>query len=466
MVRAPRSLRTVDGGDHLSRGPRGARTLARDARVARAGRDRHRGVVRRRPRVDRRLVGRSVGSRRVARAGSGRGGVRARHAHAPRRAGATAPPPGAGLVAYVLRAPVRGRVVRRRPRHRVPDVPVGRHARRRGVRRDRERESGGGRAHRGAVRPGARALRDRRVALGHAGAEPRARRPVGVDVGCGSAPDERRRAPRDRGHRRRRVVPGGRRVLVDVRGRRAGRGVHVGGRVEGRLAAPLAARAGGARAASAPRACRRLGRPLERSTGSAPRRGGAAARGGRLVGRVAHRLLGHARRLAGPDERTRRVRVLRRPGVRRAPVRPRAERAAARDRRVRRDPGRGCAGGLAAGRARGRRRAPAGAHARCARGGGPGRVADVGVARPRAARMTPVTRAGSIARRLLPFALAFLTVAGVTAAAFAGGAATRAQVEDPNDTKGHAGRPARLVRAGGGPAALDGRHVLARGPRS
>ena len=50
--------------------------------------------------------------------------------------------------------------------------------------------------------------------------------------------------------------------------------------------------------------------------------------------------------------------------------------------------------------------------------------------------MTSVTRAGSIARRLLPFALAFLTVAGVTAAAFAGGGATRAQVEDPNDTRG------------------------------
>jgi hypothetical protein len=47
-----------------------------------------------------------------------------------------------------------------------------------------------------------------------------------------------------------------------------------------------------------------------------------------------------------------------------------------------------------------------------------------------------VTRAGSIARRMLPFALACLTVAGVTAAAIAGGAATRAQVEDPNDTRG------------------------------
>ncbi len=50
--------------------------------------------------------------------------------------------------------------------------------------------------------------------------------------------------------------------------------------------------------------------------------------------------------------------------------------------------------------------------------------------------MTPVTRTGSIVRRLLPFALASLTVAGVTAAAFAGAAATRAQVLDPNDTRG------------------------------
>ena len=45
-------------------------------------------------------------------------------------------------------------------------------------------------------------------------------------------------------------------------------------------------------------------------------------------------------------------------------------------------------------------------------------------------------RLASLSRRLLPFALAILTVAGVTAAALAGGASTRAQVEDPNDTKG------------------------------
>lgn len=50
--------------------------------------------------------------------------------------------------------------------------------------------------------------------------------------------------------------------------------------------------------------------------------------------------------------------------------------------------------------------------------------------------MTHMTPAGSIARRLLPFALAFLTVAGVTVAAFAGGSTTRAQMEDPNDTRG------------------------------
>jgi len=58
------------------------------------------------------------------------------------------------------------------------------------------------------------------------------------------------------------------------------------------------------------------------------------------------------------------------------------------------------------------------------------------MARQRTARVTHVTRAGSITRRLLPFALASLTVAGVTAAAFAGGSATRAQLLDPNDTKG------------------------------
>jgi hypothetical protein len=47
-----------------------------------------------------------------------------------------------------------------------------------------------------------------------------------------------------------------------------------------------------------------------------------------------------------------------------------------------------------------------------------------------------VTRVGLSARRLLPFALAFLTVAGVTVAALAGGSPLRAQVEDPNDTRG------------------------------
>jgi hypothetical protein len=47
-----------------------------------------------------------------------------------------------------------------------------------------------------------------------------------------------------------------------------------------------------------------------------------------------------------------------------------------------------------------------------------------------------VTPSGLFTRRLLPFALAFLTVAGFTAAAFADGASTRAQVEDQNDTRG------------------------------
>jgi hypothetical protein len=47
-----------------------------------------------------------------------------------------------------------------------------------------------------------------------------------------------------------------------------------------------------------------------------------------------------------------------------------------------------------------------------------------------------MTRVGLRARRLLPFALALATVVGVTAAALAGGATSRAQVEDGNDTKG------------------------------
>jgi len=39
-------------------------------------------------------------------------------------------------------------------------------------------------------------------------------------------------------------------------------------------------------------------------------------------------------------------------------------------------------------------------------------------------------------RRALPFAVALLIAAGVTAAAIAGGPASRAEVRDPNDTKG------------------------------
>jgi hypothetical protein len=46
-----------------------------------------------------------------------------------------------------------------------------------------------------------------------------------------------------------------------------------------------------------------------------------------------------------------------------------------------------------------------------------------------------VTRIGLVRRRLLPFAMACLTVAGVAAAALAGGP-SRAQVQDPNDTRG------------------------------
>jgi hypothetical protein len=47
-----------------------------------------------------------------------------------------------------------------------------------------------------------------------------------------------------------------------------------------------------------------------------------------------------------------------------------------------------------------------------------------------------MTRVCLFARRSLPFAVAFLTAAGVTAAALAGGASSRAQVQDANDTRG------------------------------
>lgn len=49
---------------------------------------------------------------------------------------------------------------------------------------------------------------------------------------------------------------------------------------------------------------------------------------------------------------------------------------------------------------------------------------------------TRLTRVGLFIRRLLPFAVAFLAVAVVTAAAIAGGSPSRAQVQDPNDTRG------------------------------
>lgn len=43
---------------------------------------------------------------------------------------------------------------------------------------------------------------------------------------------------------------------------------------------------------------------------------------------------------------------------------------------------------------------------------------------------------GSAVRRVLPFVLAAATVVAITAAALAGAAGTRAQVDDPNDTRG------------------------------
>ena len=47
-----------------------------------------------------------------------------------------------------------------------------------------------------------------------------------------------------------------------------------------------------------------------------------------------------------------------------------------------------------------------------------------------------MTRTSLFGRRALPFVLACVTVVGVTVAALAGGSASRARVDDPNDTKG------------------------------
>jgi hypothetical protein len=47
-----------------------------------------------------------------------------------------------------------------------------------------------------------------------------------------------------------------------------------------------------------------------------------------------------------------------------------------------------------------------------------------------------VTRPALFARRSLPFVVALLTVIGMTVVALAGGPASRAQVQDPNDTRG------------------------------
>ena len=119
------------------------------------------------------------------------------------RAGSATPPAGAGLVADLLRPVVRGSVVRRRSRDRVPDVRVVRHARGGRLRRGGERTPRGGRARHGAVRAGARSLGDRLVAIDRPGAEPGARRPLGRRRRRASAHRERRRARRDRDRGRR-----------------------------------------------------------------------------------------------------------------------------------------------------------------------------------------------------------------------------------------------------------------------
>ncbi len=215
--------------------------------AAHARRGRHRGAVRRDPRLDRERAGRPVAAARSAGAGHGLGRLRARSADATARAGAAAPPAGARLVADVLRTAVRGVVVRRRPGDRVRDVPVERCARGRRVRGRRERTAGGRGRPRGAVRPGARALRGRLVALGDTGAQPRARRPAGRDERVRPASRERPRALAGRGRGRRGIGPRRPRAVVAGRGRRARLRVRVGERVEDRRMAPVAPRPGRAR---------------------------------------------------------------------------------------------------------------------------------------------------------------------------------------------------------------------------
>jgi hypothetical protein len=60
-------------------------------------------------------------------------------------------------------------------------------------------------------------------------------------------------------------------------------------------------------------------------------------------------------------------------------------------------------------------------------------MAREGVARQ---REPGVTRTDLLIRRALPFAVALLTVIGMTVVAVAGGSASRAQVQDSNDTRG------------------------------
>ena len=162
------------------------------------------------------VAGRTVAASGAARPRDDLGGVRARRPDTVPRAGPATPPAGAGLVADVLRPVVRGVVVRRRSRDRVPDVRVVRHARGGRLRRGGERTPRGGSARHGAVRAGARAVGDRLVAIDRPGAEPGARRPLGRRRRRASAHRERRRARRDRDRGRRGIGPGRRRVVGDA----------------------------------------------------------------------------------------------------------------------------------------------------------------------------------------------------------------------------------------------------------
>ena len=318
-----------------------------------------------------------------------------------------------------------------------------------------------GRAHRGAVRAGARALRDRRVAL-----DRRRSRAGRSSTDWRRTPDaprrvvERRRARRDRDRGRRGSV---------VPGRPPGRGGRfaaaalaavftwaAASKIAG--AAPLAARAD--RATACPRALERVGRwavPSSEALVPVLVVAGLPRAAAVWSGVAPRAVLGRARRVAsagwavasraGASGARRSIDVSVRAGAERG-VAPASPCSSCRGRGLRRRSG-------VAGLAAARRRAPVAAHARRAHRR---RRSSRGV-RPSGsaagARVTHGTRVGS-SPRLLPFALALLTVAVVTAVALAAGAVDAGAGRGSERHDGHAGRPSRVVRARG-PARRAGR---------